>query len=112
MVAVYFIVLYVRYRIRQYRLQRLRVETVYYEVLRNLKKQYNLAKQDPSIPLYIGSTQLRDLILTTEKNLSRKLKLWNRVSSEVENNSNVRYHLVEHHGEIMKVWEWITDVDT
>lgn len=110
-VGLYFIVLYVRYRIRQYRLQRLRVETVYYEVLRNLKKQYNLAKQDGSVPLYIGSTQLRDLILTTEKNLSRKLKLWNRVSAEVENNSNVRYHLVEHHGEIMKVWEWITDVD-
>lgn len=111
LVGLYLVVLYIRYRIHQYRLQRLRVETVYYEVLRNLKKQYKLSKDDPSVPAYVGSTQLRDLILTTEKNLTRKLKLWKRVSSEVENNTNIHYHLVEHHGEIMKVWEWISDLE-
>lgn len=109
--AVYFLALYLRYRLRKFRLQRLQVETVYHEVLRNLKKQHSSAAADASVAAYIGLTQLRDLILTSEKNLSRKLALWRQVSARVESNSNVRYHLVEHHGEITKVWEWITDVD-
>lgn len=101
-----------KYKYGQYKLENLKIETIYTEVLRKLRKQHSLSKDSANkIPSYIGSTQLRDLILTNETNLSRKLNLWNKVSDKIENNSNIRYHLMENHGEIMKVWEWITDLE-
>lgn len=101
-----------KYKYEQFKLERLKIETIYNEVLRKLRKQYKVSKStNYKVPSYIGSTQLRDLILTNETNLTRKLTVWNKVSNKIENNSNIRYHLIENHGEIMKVWEWITDME-
>lgn len=101
-----------KYKYEQFKLERLKIETIYNEVLRKLRKQYKVSKStNYKVPSYIGSTQLRDLILTNETNLTRKLTLWNKISNKIENNSNIRYHLIENHGEIMKVWEWITDME-
>ena len=105
-------VILLKYKYEQYKLERLKIETIYNEVLRKLRKQYKVSKgTNYKVPSYIGSTQLRDLILTNETNLTRKLTLWNKISNKIENNSNIRYHLIENHGEIMKVWEWITDME-
>ncbi|CAH2350251.1 inner nuclear membrane protein Src1p [[Candida] railenensis] len=98
-----------RYNLEQYRLYQKKVGTLYSEVLNKLRHQRKLGSAK-NIPTYIGSTQLRDLILTREQNLNAKMKLWESVSKKVENNSNIRHSLQESHGEIMKVWEWITDV--
>lgn len=98
-----------RYKVEQYRLYQKKVGTLYSEVLNKLRHQRKLGSAK-GIPTYIGSTQLRDLILTREQNLNAKMKLWESVSKKVENNSNIRHLLQESHGEIMKVWEWITDV--
>lgn len=83
------------------------IDQVYNEVLQKLKDQKRTSTTEDNS--YIGSIQLRDLILQ-ETNLKRKLNLWNTISKRVENNSNVNYKLVEHYGEIIKVWEWISDL--
>lgn len=107
-----FAAILLKYKYEQFKLERLKIETIYNEVLRKLRKQYKVSKStNYKVPSYIGSTQLRDLILTNETNLTRKLTVWNKISNKIENNSNIRYHLIENHGEIMKVWEWITDME-
>lgn len=104
---------FIRFKLEEYRLYKKKIGILYSEVLNKLRKQRKLANNDRSntCPSYIGSTQLRDLILTQEQNLNKKMRLWENVSKKVENNSNIRYLLQENHGEIMKVWEWITDVE-
>lgn len=100
----------IRIRLKKYQADQLVVRQLYKDVLDRLKNQYLISKNtQDQYPPYIAAIQLRDLILTNENNLSRKLKLWNKVSHKVENNANIRSHLTENHGEIMKVWEWITD---
>ena len=101
---------YSKYLIAQKRLKNKQVSVVTAEVFRKLIEQKRLAASNESIPQFIGSTQLRDLILT-ESNLKSKIDLWKKVSQRVERNSTVRSRLEEHYGELMKVWEWITDVE-
>lgn len=89
-----------------------RVDIVLAEVLRRLQKQHKLSRASAEIPPYVGSIQLRDLILSKEHNLKRKLDLWKKVSNKVEHNTNVRTQSIENYGDIMKVWQWISDLDT
>lgn len=102
---------YARFQYDQYRLEQLKVNTLYGEVINKLRRQARLAKNSTEIPSYINSTQLRDLILTNELNLRKKQGLWSRVSSKIEHNLNVRHRLIETHGEIMRVWEWISEIE-
>lgn len=83
--------------------QRQMVNDITNEILDKLK-----AQKTQSIS-YIGANQLRDLMLN-ESNLKYKLKLWKQISNKVEKNSNVNYRLIENHGEIIKVWEWISEI--
>lgn len=99
-----------KYKWRQYNRYQQKVSTIYTEVLNKLRMQRKLAVRG-NVPRYIGSTQLRDLILTNELNLNNKRKLWQQVSRKVENNLNIRFLLQEIHGEVMRVWEWITDIE-
>lgn len=101
---------FLKYKWRQYNRYQQKVSTIYTEVLSKLRKQRKLAARG-NVPRFIGSTQLRDLILTNELNLNNKRKLWQRVSRKVENNLNIRFLLQEIHGEVMRVWEWITDIE-
>lgn len=103
--------LYARFQYHQYKLEQLKVDTLYGEVVNKLRRQARLAKNATEIPSYINSTQLRDLILTNEFNLRKKQGLWSRVSSKIEHNLNVRHRLIESHGEIMRVWEWVSEID-
>lgn len=87
------------------------VETLYKEVLSKLQRQAKLAKGSHELPAYIGSIQLRDLILSHESNLARKMRLWEAVSRKVDRNTNVMHQLLEVHGDVMKVWEWISHLE-
>lgn len=84
--------------------QKYKINGIYEEVIDRLKAQ----KTQPIN--YIGANQLRDLILPID-NLKYKLKLWNAVSKKIEKNSNVTYKTIEHHGDIIKVWEWVSHFD-
>lgn len=83
--------------------ERLKIDKIYTEVINRLKFQ-----KTQLIP-YIGSNQLRDLILT-ESNLKYKLKLWKEVSRKIENNANINFRVIEDKGEIFKVWEWVSEI--
>lgn len=99
------LVAYVRMRLAQRRRLRRRVEAVYTEVLAALQKNARLE------PPYIGSIQLRDQLLESEGHLAKRMRLWEAVSLRVDRNTNVRHSLLEVHGEVMKVWQWIAQVE-
>ena len=61
---------------------------------------------------YISMGQLRDDVLRSEFSARTRQKLWSKVQSKVENNSNVRSMVRESRtGEVSRVWEWIGAVD-
>lgn len=61
---------------------------------------------------YISVGQLRDDILREEFSRARRERLWKRVVSKVESNSNVRPRVTETRtGEVTRVWEWIGAVE-
>lgn len=102
----------VKVKYDRYCTEAIRVRGTYREILGKLKRQKRLSKsKKDDIPSFIGVIQLRDLMLANVNNLKAKLKLWKKISDEVENNSNIRTLIVESHGEIMKVWEWISEAD-
>lgn len=100
-----------RIKYSKYRLYQVKVETLYKEVLSKLQRQARLARESTELPAYIGLIQLRDLILSDETNLARKMRMWEAVSRKVDRNTNVRHQLLEIHGEVMKVWQWILTVE-
>ncbi|KAM9930771.1 hypothetical protein OXX80_009286 [Metschnikowia pulcherrima] len=104
-----FCVAYWKYN--QHKLYARKVETLYHEVLSKLRKQAKLGRASRELPEFIGSVQLRDLILSSEQNLAYKMRLWQAVSQKVERNTNVRHELLEVHGEVMKVWQWISHLE-
>lgn len=95
----------------RYKLHHQQLDTLYREVLSKLQRQARLARESSELPGYIGSIQLRDLILSDETNLARKMRLWEAVSRKVDRNTNVSHQLIEIHGEVMKVWEWISIIE-
>ena len=57
---------------------------------------------------YLSSLQLRDLILQDEHSVGARNRLWHRVETIVESNSNVRTNLEEvEGGDEMRVWRWV-----
>lgn len=98
----------VYWKYQQVQLHSQQVETLYKEVLSKLQRQAKLAEGSNELPSYVGSIQLRDLILSHESNLAHKMRLWEAVSRKVDRNTNVKHQLLEIHGEVMKVWEWIS----
>ncbi|OBA20270.1 hypothetical protein METBIDRAFT_15165, partial [Metschnikowia bicuspidata var. bicuspidata NRRL YB-4993] len=96
------------WKYQQYKLYSDKVDTLYHEVLSKLQRQARLGRDSRELPKFIGSVQLRDLILSSERNLSYKMRLWQAVSHKVDRNTNVKHELLEVHGEVMKVWQWIS----
>lgn len=93
--------MYLRFKLHQFKQERAKVNEIYNEVIDKLRTQTQFPIK------YVGSNQLRDLLIL-EDNLAYKLRLWNKVSHKIENNANISYRLIEYHGEIIKVWEWLT----
>ncbi|KAF2101954.1 sister chromatid separation protein-like protein [Rhizodiscina lignyota] len=78
--------------------------------LDRLATQASLHAQDSqSFPeAYIGMGHLRDDILRNEFSASRRTKLWAKVQTKVEQNSNVRPMVREgRSGDVGRVWEWV-----
>lgn len=99
----------VQLRFRRHQLEKVKIDILYHEVLDKLVNQVRLSHENSNINRYIGANQLRDLILSSEDDLSERVRLWNFVGNKVEHNTNVVSKIMENHGEIMKVWEWISD---
>lgn len=100
-----------QYKYRNHQLQLVKIDIIYQEVINKLVTQLKVSKNDPRVKPYVGSNQLRDLILSNEHNLGERLRLWNIVSDKVDNNTNIVTNIVEEYGEIMKVWQWINEID-
>ncbi|ODV77330.1 uncharacterized protein CANTADRAFT_56423 [Suhomyces tanzawaensis NRRL Y-17324] len=111
MLIIFSIIKYIQHKYNQYKVELIKIDIIYKDVLSKLQHQYKLSINNHQISPFIGSTQLRDLILTNEHNLKKRVKIWTQVVYKVENNTNVSCKLIENHGEIMKVWQWITDVE-
>lgn len=99
------------WKFQQSQLQNQKIETIYKEVLNKLQRQARLGRESAELPAYVGSIQLRDLILSSENNLAYKMRLWEGISRKVDRNTNVRSQLLEVHGEVMKVWQWIGSLE-
>lgn len=90
-------------------MEKVKIDILYQEVLDKLVNQVRVSRDNSNINRYIGANQLRDLILSSEDDLSERVRLWNFVGQKIEHNTNVTSKIIENHGEIMKVWEWIGD---
>lgn len=111
-IALLAIVVYAsHWKYQQHKLYTHKVDTLYQEVLNKLRRQAKLGRGSSELPEFIGSVQLRDLILSSERNLAYKMRLWQAVSHKVDRNTNVKHELLEVHGEVMKVWQWISSVE-
>jgi len=99
-----------QYKYKQHKIELIKIDIIYREVLSKLQQQIRLNRQGNSKVPYIGSTQLRDLILANEHNLNKRVQLWNKIVKKVDHNTNVQSRIIEDHGEIIKVWHWISDL--
>jgi hypothetical protein len=76
-----------------------------------LQDQAALSYYDPGAEKGISMTQLRDDVLRTEFNASRRQKLWTRVQAKVEKNSNIRAGVrTTASGDVARMWEWVGPV--
>ncbi|ODV84423.1 hypothetical protein CANARDRAFT_8773 [[Candida] arabinofermentans NRRL YB-2248] len=97
---------------KAYKSEKRMIKELSVKVITKLQEQAKFAKnsQGKSVP-YIGKIQLRDYYLTdptvTDKT---RLKIWETVGKAVEKNSNVNSYVTEVRGEMMKVWEWISEI--
>ncbi|KAI5965394.1 uncharacterized protein KGF55_001615 [Candida pseudojiufengensis] len=96
-----------QFKYKKYQLNKIKIDIIYQEVISKLQNQIKLNQKNPQINPYIGSNQLRDLILSNELNLTKRLEIWQQVINKIEINFNILCKIVEEHGEIIKVWQWI-----
>ncbi len=98
------------YKIKFYYAKQAKLNKICNVVIEKLKHQQKLAIQDETglTKSYVGSIQLRDLLLQSNKN---KSKAWKEIEKKVESNTNVRSQILEMYGEIMRTWEWIGNLD-
>jgi hypothetical protein len=76
-----------------------------------LQEQAALSYQEPGSDRGISMTQLRDDVLRSEFNASRRQKLWTRVQAKVEKNSNIRAGVrTTASGDVARMWEWVGPV--
>ncbi|ODV64998.1 hypothetical protein HYPBUDRAFT_115340, partial [Hyphopichia burtonii NRRL Y-1933] len=111
LILINIIIFSIKTKYERYQLKKEKIETLYRETLKKLQKQRKLSKSSTELPGYISSIQLRDLILSNESNLKNKLEIWKKIISKIELNTNVKSETIEHFGEVMKVWEWIGELD-
>ncbi|KAK6202859.1 spliced mRNA and cell cycle regulated protein [Scheffersomyces amazonensis] len=109
-IILFTVIKFIQYKYNQYQLNLIKIDIIYQEVLKKLRHQRKSSTLLPNVNEYIGSNQLRDLILINEKNLTTKLNLWNIIQKKIELNSNISVDVIEDHGEIIKVWKWISDI--
>lgn len=100
-----------KWKLAKFKDEKIKLEIIYKDVVKRLYDNAKRAKYDPNTTPYIGLVQLRDIILANEHNLKRRVQLWTKVARKVEANTNINAKVIEDHGEIFKVWQWVSDVD-
>lgn len=100
-------VFWIRLKYRRLKAERVHVNALVRTVLDELQKQERQYHLDPALTptASLAQSHLRDLILH-EYSPARRQRLWAKVESIVESNSNVRAKQVEVNGEDMRAWEW------
>lgn len=111
LVTIVMIVKLINWKLVKFREEKTKLDIIYKDVLKRLYGNAKRAKTDPDVIPYIGLVQLRDVILANEQNLKQRVQLWNKVITKVEANTNINSKVIEDHGEIFKVWQWVSDVD-
>lgn len=108
-IAIFILIIY--YKVQKIQKQRHQVKDLSSKALEKLQKQAKLFREGIVPHRYIGKIQLRDYFLS-DPSMSRKSKniIWEQVSKNVERNTNVHAYSLEVAGDIMKVWEWTTDM--
>ena len=81
------------------------------KVIEKLQQQSTLFRHHEVEHRYIGKIQLRDYYLTDPSIKQKKCtEIWERVAKVIERNSNISAYQLEVNGEIMRVWEWASDI--
>lgn len=77
-------------------------------VLKRLQDQEQLHYTDPvTTPQpYLPPAQLRDIVLPASESSASRSRLWARVETEIEKNSNIAVGEREVRGDMWKTWEW------
>jgi hypothetical protein len=103
-----FLVLYGRRRFLADRVLASRVPGLVDEVLERLATQKEVAFEDGGDDAFLFLPNLRDDVLRSMHSLAERDRLWQRVRTVVEQNSNVRTGQREgRNGEVGRAWEWI-----
>ncbi len=81
------------------------------KVIEKLQQQSTLFRHHEVEHRYIGKIQLRDYYLTDPSIKQKKrTEIWGKVTKVIERNSNISAYQLEVNGEIMRVWEWASDI--
>lgn len=99
------------YKIHNTMKERLLIKQLTEKSLHKLQEQSTSFRYHEVEHRYIGKIQLRDYYLSDPSmKQKKKLNIWEKVAKVVEKNSNVSSYQLEVNGEIMKVWEWASDI--
>ncbi|VEU23461.1 DEKNAAC104568 [Brettanomyces naardenensis] len=102
---------YIYARVERYHSEKSLVGNLTAKALQKLQDQSLAYRHKEVEHRYIGKIQLRDFYLSDPSMAQKKrLEVWDKVSRVVEKNSNVNAYSLEVNGEIMKVWEWASDI--
>ncbi|EUC51231.1 hypothetical protein COCMIDRAFT_31376 [Bipolaris oryzae ATCC 44560] len=102
---------YGKYSYTSNRAMEIRAKQLASDAYDRLQDQAALSYQAPGVEKGVSMTQLRDDVLRTEFNASRRQKLWKRVQAKVEKNSNVRAGVrTTASGDVARMWEWVGPV--
>jgi len=102
---------YSKYSYTHHRSMEARAAQLASDAYDRLQDQAALSFLEPGAEKGISMTQLRDDVLRTEFNASRRQRLWTRVQAKVERNSNIRAGVrTTANGDVARMWEWIGPV--
>ncbi|KAI4947369.1 hypothetical protein J4E91_006721 [Alternaria rosae] len=102
---------YGKYAYTSNRAMEVRAKQLASDAYDRLQDQAALSYYDSGAEKGISMTQLRDDVLRTEFNASRRQKLWTRVQAKVEKNSNIRAGVrTTASGDVARMWEWVGPV--
>lgn len=109
--AVLIIVGAVYLKLKMYIGEKKMVKELTEKVIEKLQQQSTLFRHHEVEHRYIGKIQLRDYYLTDPSIKQKKrTEIWEKVTKVIERNSNISAYQLEVNGEIMRVWEWASDI--
>ncbi|TKY90418.1 hypothetical protein EX895_000416 [Sporisorium graminicola] len=101
--------LYLRHRLAAARAESAKVALLVQVALEKLQEQEYLHGRDPVLHPddFVPLSHLRDHVLSEVHHAGARNRLWKKVASVVEENSNVRVRQAQKRGEWLRVWQWV-----